>query len=355
MGSSEHRCVLTGQLPDQEEHAVRDHGPPHENQRDPAHDPAAGAPDRTYTFGDGDGEAARLALVTKIFGPTSEELLTQVVEDPPVLAYDLGCGPGHTTRLVARATGAALTVGLERSAAHLTRARDGAPKGVRFVTWDVAELPFPTGPADLVYARLLLAHLEDPVAVALSWVTQLNVGGLLVVDELEWIATDYPVLQAHLHLAASLVATTGAQMCAGPLLAGLGDVPGLRQHLRRVVELPVPTTDAAAMFEMSLDAWGEGIVAAGLCDRSELCELTSALSVLRDSPATGEITWCWPPGTVNIESTRWLNTARERVVAGGADREDGGPRDVAFRRLIPLRLPRQPGGLPSRRRWRCGS
>ena len=222
MGSSEHRCVLTGQLPDQEEHAVRDHGPPHENQRDPSHDPAAGAPDRTYTFGDGDGEAARLALVTKIFGPTSEELLTQVVEDPPVLAYDLGCGPGHTTRLVARATGAALTVGLERSAAHLARARAGAPKGVRFVTWDVAELPFPTGPADLVYTRLLLAHLQDPVAVALSWATQLNVGGLLVVDELEWISTDHPVLQAHLRLASSLVATTGAQMCAGPVLAGLG-------------------------------------------------------------------------------------------------------------------------------------
>ena len=185
MGSSEHRCVLTGQLPDQEEHAVRDHGPPPENPLDPANDAAAPAPapDSTYAFGDTDVEAARLALVTEVFGPTSEELLTQAVEHPPVLAYDLGCGPGHTTRLVARATGAALTVGQERSAAHLARARAGAPKGARFVTWDVAELPFPTGPADLVYARLLLAHLEDPVAVALSWTTQLNVGGLLVVDE----------------------------------------------------------------------------------------------------------------------------------------------------------------------------
>ena len=212
MGSSEHRCVLTGQLPDQEEHAVRDHGPPPENPLDPAHDAAAPAPDRTYAFGDTDVEAARLALVTEVFGPTSEELLTRAVEHPPVLAYDLGCGPGHTTRLVAKATGATLTVGLERSAAHLARARAGAPEGVRFVTWDVGELPFPTGPADLVYARLLLAHLEDPVAVALSWMTQLNVGGLLVVDEFEWIVTDHPVLQAHLHLAASLVATTGAQM-----------------------------------------------------------------------------------------------------------------------------------------------
>ena len=292
MGSSDHRCALVGQLPDQEEHAVEDHGPPPESERDLAHQAgAAPAPDSTYTFGDTDVEAARLALVSEIFGPTSEELLAQAVERPPALAYDLGCGPGHTTRLVAKATGATLTVGLERSEAHLVRARAGAPEGVRFVTWDVGDLPFPAGPADLAYARLLLAHLEDPVAAASSWATQLNVGGLLVIDELEWIATDHPVLQAHLHLASSLAATTGAKMCAGPLLAGLGDVPGLRRRLRRVVELPVPTATSAAMFEMSLDAWGKGILAAGLCDRGVLCELADALSALRDSPATGEITW----------------------------------------------------------------
>ena len=154
MGSSGHRCVLTGQLPDQEEHAVEDHGPPPESPRDPAHDAAAAAPDSTYTFGDTDVEAARLALFTEVFGPTSEELLTQAVEDPPVLAYDLGCGPGHTTRLVAKATGATLTVGLERSAAHLARARAGAPEGVRFVTWDAGELPFPAGPAGKASATL---------------------------------------------------------------------------------------------------------------------------------------------------------------------------------------------------------
>ncbi|MDA8359471.1 MAG: class I SAM-dependent methyltransferase, partial [Actinomycetota bacterium] len=192
---------------------MEDHGPPPESERDLGHQAgAAPAPDSTYTFGDTDVEAARLALVSEIFGPTSEELLAQAVARPPALAYDLGCGPGHTTRLVAKATGATLTVGLERSEAHLVRARAGAPDGVRFVAWDVGDLPFPAGPADLAYARLLLAHLEDPVTVASSWATQLNVGGLLVIDELEWIATDHPVLQAHLHLASSLVATTGAQM-----------------------------------------------------------------------------------------------------------------------------------------------
>jgi hypothetical protein len=111
------------------------------------------------------------------------------------------------------------------------------------------------------------------------------------VDEIEWIATEQPVLKAHLELAASLVATTGAQMCAGPLLASLNDVRGLRRRRGQVTKLPVPTATAATMFAMSLDAWGQRAVAAGLCDRATLAELAAALSQLHSSPATGEITW----------------------------------------------------------------
>ncbi len=74
---------------------MRGHGPPPDNQRDPAHDPAAAAPDSTCTFGDTDVEAARLAPVTKIFGPTSQELLTQAVEDPRCSPTTSAAGRAH--------------------------------------------------------------------------------------------------------------------------------------------------------------------------------------------------------------------------------------------------------------------
>jgi SAM-dependent methyltransferase len=242
-----------------------------------------------YTFGDTDAAARRLAIVNEVFGSTSRAFLAAAVKHPPALAYDLGCGPGHSTWLLAQATSAKETIGLER--ALLARAASNTLEGTRFVAWDVTELPFPAGRADLIYARLLLAHLKEPTAVALSWTTQLHEGGLLVVDEIEWIATEQPILQAHLELAASLVASTGAQMCAGPLLARLNDVRGLQRRLAQVTELPVPTATAATMFAMSLDAWGQRAVAAGLYDRAKIAELVAALSQLRSSPATGEITW----------------------------------------------------------------
>ena len=215
----------------------------------------------------------------------------------PALAYDLGCGPGYTTALVSEVTGAGRTVGLDGSATHIERARAGASGPAEFGRWDVRELPFPAGPADLIYCRLLLAHLPDPAATAASWATQLTDGGLLVLDEIEWIEASDPVLRAHLRLADAMVATSGARMCAGPLLgglagaAGLHGAAGLRPRLTRVTELPVPTARAATMFAMNLTAWGDQPVTLGLCEAAELAELRAGMARLLDSPAEGQITW----------------------------------------------------------------
>jgi SAM-dependent methyltransferase len=249
------------------------------------------APGRGYTFGDTDLAARRLEVLGEVFGPSSRALLADVVQRPPGLAYDLGCGPGHTTALVSQVTGARRTVGLDESAAYIERAQASAPAAVDFARHDVRQLPFPAGAADLVFCRLLLAHLADPVAIARSWASQLTERGLLVLDEIEWIEARHPVLQAHLRLAGALVATSGARMCAGPALAGLADQPGLRRVMTRVRELPVATSMAATMFAMNLAALGDRPVTAGVCDRAELSELAAGLAELRDSPETGQISW----------------------------------------------------------------
>ena len=84
-----------------------------------------------YTFGDSPVEERRLAVLQDVFGPSSRALLASVADRPPALAYDLGCGPGLTTRMVSDVTGAAHVVGLDRSRAllatpELKLARDSA-------------------------------------------------------------------------------------------------------------------------------------------------------------------------------------------------------------------------------------
>lgn len=243
-----------------------------------------------YTFGDSPVEARRLAVVHEVFGPSSRALLGTVANRPP-LAYDLGCGRGLTTRMVSDVSGAAHVIGLDRSEAFLDRARDEAGEGVSFQAWDVTRVPFPAGAAELIYARLVLAHVLDPAAVARSWGTQLSAGGVLVLDEIESIETTNQVLSAHLDLATRQVATTGAVMCAGPLLADLGAGAGIRPRLRQLAEVVVPTSQAAEMFAASLESWGTEAVAAGLCSKAYLTELAGSMLNLRTSAASGEIHW----------------------------------------------------------------
>jgi len=257
---------------------------------------------RRYAFGDGDLAARRLALLHEVYAPSSSALLADAVTRPPALAYDLGCGPGYTTDMVAHVTRARRTIGLDSSAGFVAAARarhEEAPAAGRleftahpeFTAHDVLALPFPAGPADLIYCRLLLAHLADPAGAVARWASQLTDAGMVVVDEIEWIETSHPLLRAHLRLAELMVAASGARMCAGPLLAPLSDVGGLRTRFTRITEVPVPTATAAQLFGMNLAATSDRAVMLGLCSASDLVRLRTGLAELTTSTVTGQITW----------------------------------------------------------------
>lgn len=257
---------------------------------------SAGPDPLPYAFGDGDLAARRLAVLHEVYAPSSSALLADAVTMPPALAYDLGCGPGYTTGMVAEVTRANRAVGLDSSASFVAAARtrheQSRPGGkLEFATHDVLTLPFPAGPADLIYCRLLLAHLPDPAGAIRCWASQLTDDGLVVVDEIEWIETSCPLLGTHLRLAESMVAASGARMCAGPLLAGLSDDPAVATRLTRITEVPVRTATAALLFGMNLDAVGDRPVALSLCSASDLARLRSGLADLETSAATGQITW----------------------------------------------------------------
>ena len=251
-----------------------------------------------------------------MYAPSSSALLADVVTSSPALAYDLGCGPGYTTAMVARVTRAKRTVGLDSSANFVATARSRHEEAVhddalhqetpaggqlQFTAHDVLAVPFPAGPAGLIYCRLLLAHLADPAGAVRRWASQLADDGLVVVDEIEWIETSHPLLRAHLRLAELMVAANGARMCAGPLLATLSDARGsqgggLRTRLSRVAEVPVLAATAARLFGMNLAVAGDRPVQLGLCSAADLASLRSGLAELAVSAATGatvagEITW----------------------------------------------------------------
>jgi trans-aconitate 2-methyltransferase len=205
-----------------------------------------------YTYGDSDLAGDRLALVARLFRPTSEAFLRAASPLEPDVAIDLGCGPGHTTTLVHETAQARRTVGVDRSEAFARRARDRV-RDHGFIAADVASAFLPIARADLVYARLLLAHLLEPAAVVAHWSTILTIGGRVLVDDLEAIETDDDVFRSYLDdVALAAIRAQGGVLFVGPALHASRDPAGLARAHDDVAAFAPAAAETARVFAMNL-------------------------------------------------------------------------------------------------------
>lgn len=243
-----------------------------------------------YSFGDTPGAASRLALLARVFAEPSRGFLAQAGLAGCELAVDLGCGPGLTTRLLADSLGSRRTVGLDASPAFLAEARATAGPDLEFAEHDATRLPLPTGPADVVYARMLCSHLSDPEAAVRGWRGALRADGRLLLDEVEWIRTASPTFRRYLALVESLLAARGQCLAVGPRLAALALADPGRVVSNRVRVHAVDPRAAAELFSRNLAQLREGGGAGGLPDATGLDALARELDGLRRKGGPA-ITW----------------------------------------------------------------
>lgn len=234
--------------------------------------------------------ARGLAMIAETFGVTSRAFLGRDGSSDVDLALDLGCGPGHTTTLLAMVLGPRRVVGLDTFAPFLALARSRHEGQARFLRHDVTSVPFPERDADLIYARFLMGQLPQPGAIVHSWGSQLRPGGRLLLEEVEWIRAANPTLRAYVELVDAMLDAKGIPY-AGPLVDGIPDSASLRRRSSTLAMLRPGTAQVARMFATNLPAWRDDpwVVEHRLGDR--VAELGRELDVLMRSPAEGEITW----------------------------------------------------------------
>ncbi len=210
-----------------------------------------------YLFGDSHTAARRLDVLARTFEPSTRSFLEETGTQEPNLALDLGCGPGHTTQLVSTVLRSLQTVGIDSSEQFLAAARGQYGHGISFLRHDVTSVPFPVDSASVIYARFLATHLDKPASVIHQWATQLVTGGLLLLDEVEFIHTSHPLFVRYLRWVDDLLRQQGQTLYIGPSLAETM-VPGLMERLRnRVRRFPVADRDAATLFLLNVDAWAD--------------------------------------------------------------------------------------------------
>jgi ubiquinone/menaquinone biosynthesis C-methylase UbiE len=131
--------------------------------------PAVAAPNETYIMGRTSEEYLRLKRQAQCWEPATKSVLERAGIGPGMRCLDAGCGPGEVMRLMAQYVGATgRIVGLDTDAyigaesiAALTAA---GLRQCRFLHADLFSVEhIDEGPFDLVFARLLLFHIKNPV------------------------------------------------------------------------------------------------------------------------------------------------------------------------------------------------
>lgn len=244
-----------------------------------------------YAYGDSSSALERLRLLAAVFRPVSEALLQRLTARQPSLVLDLGCGPGETTRLLREHFPVATTIGLDASDEFIAAAREHQPMDIRFEVDDVSDIPVKGAPADLIYARLLLAHLTEPVGLVADWSTQLRPGGLLVIEEVEDIRTDDPLFQSYLKIATAVLHARNTELYIGPALSAMAPPSDTSIHYCGTTKLLPVARDVAAMFGLNLQTLRNDKIVASTYTEGELDDVAAALAVRSDDNSAGAISW----------------------------------------------------------------
>jgi trans-aconitate 2-methyltransferase len=163
------------------------------------------------------------------------DLLMRVPLDQPAQVFDLGCGAGNATRLLAGRWPAAHLTGVDDSPSMLAKAREAWPQA-QWVQGDVGRWESPV-PADLIYSNAALHWLPDHAQLLPRLMRMLKPGGVMA-------------LQMPRNFAAPSHTAIAKTVRSGPWNARL-------QHLLG----PAPVAEPAAYFDMlqahaaELDIW----------------------------------------------------------------------------------------------------
>jgi ubiquinone/menaquinone biosynthesis C-methylase UbiE len=143
----------------------------------------------SYALGHTPKEYERLRAQARVWEAATGRVLDQVGLPKGASCLDAGCGPGETMRMLARRVGpggSVLGVDADSSIGALAveMLHGSGHRQCAFHPHDLtAAEPVPGAPFDLVYARLLLFHLPQRVAVLARLWDAVAPGGHLVVQD----------------------------------------------------------------------------------------------------------------------------------------------------------------------------
>lgn len=138
-----------------------------------------------YTIDESISGFERQKQLAQTFSPSTSRFLDEVGDLSGAEALDLGCGIGETTRMLGMRVGnTGSVIGVDFDKALVESAQSLTSEGnISFTQGDVHALEFEDASFDVVYARLLLLHVAEPMAALKEMLRVCRPQGTVIIND----------------------------------------------------------------------------------------------------------------------------------------------------------------------------
>ncbi|GAA4797350.1 hypothetical protein GCM10023200_36960 [Actinomycetospora chlora] len=247
-----------------------------------------------YTIAGGATDADRLARMSTVMADSTLRFLRAVGLGPGVTCLDVGCRDGQVALDMAREVGTSgRVVGVDADEDALDiarRAARAAGVAATFVRADAAREALPVTGVDLVFARLFLGHLVEPMAALRAMVAAVRPGGVVVVEDL-FTPTLHaeprvPALDDLADVYSATVRFHGGDPTIGPRLGAHLGAAGLVDVHEETVENRMSTPAQKMFLAELLDNMHDAIASAGTASPDRIRDLRADVAAAAERADT---------------------------------------------------------------------
>jgi SAM-dependent methyltransferase len=240
----------------------------------------------SYVIRGGEPGKARLRVVSEALESSTLSLLAVAGLQPGMRCLDVGCGGGEVTVAMAHVVGPrGRVVGVDMDAVKIGLARqeaiDSELTHLEFRAGDVSALPRDEM-FDVVFARLVLTHVAEPLAVLQRMVAVVAPGGVVVVEDMDHSAVfTHPrcdAMERYVALYDQAARARGGDPEIGPKLPGMLRRAGIEPLEVRIAQPAFFDGVAKGIHRITLENVRDNIISSGLASAEELDALDTAMA-----------------------------------------------------------------------------
>jgi ubiquinone/menaquinone biosynthesis C-methylase UbiE len=239
-----------------------------------------------YAIRGGNEGKERLDVLARVLLPTTTQLLDRVGLITGMKCLDVGCGGGHVSILMARIVGSeGCVIGTDTDPEILALAKEDAKAAkatnVEFQQQDACSC-LQHNEFDVVYARFLLSHLNEPENCLAAMVEACAPGGLIVIEDTDFAGSlCYPPCAAYeryKELYQELLQRRGGDSNIGPKLPAMLRSAGIREVELNVIQPTHIHGEGKLMAPLTMSRISDALTAEGLATEIEAQQILTELN-----------------------------------------------------------------------------